>query len=634
MPEMKKYKKTFLNLSSFDNEEKMVNPMEQELLEDLLEFSRQTYHSSVFYEQIVTILKRHPLFSDKKIALWYVSSQNAVHFIEEKKINKNLKQHLTQIVTYTNEWYFLKTQTSQVLINEEKKIQLDVYLEKTPHCILGLSIWFSAAEGINQLATPFFKNLFSLISLLLMKTYYSELLQQLIEQQKKTYETLLHKQTLYDELTHLPNRFYGYNHLEQALINVQKNNKYLAVLFLDLDEFKQVNDSLGHETGDLLLKIIAKRLASLMNKKNTLIRLGGDEFMIITEQFTDKSWPLHLAKKCQKVCLKPLKVNSHELFISSSIGIAIYPEHGIDVNTLMRHADAAMYQSKMRGKNNCTVFTNTIHETSIDNMRLKVELHQVLDKVELHQVLDKDELAIYYQPIITIQDDSVFAIEALLRWQSNTFGLVMPDQIIPMAEDTGLIVPLGYWILKKVCSHIKKWQKLTTKFIKIAVNISIVQLKQYDFVEQVSAILKANKVAPESLIFEITESAFIDDSSFILSQLKRLNQIKIDCSLDDFGMGYSSLSYLRSYPFKILKIDKSFIQKIDINEADRCLVHTMINMSKNLNLSVIAEGIENIQQFELLKQMNCDMVQGWYFSKALHSKEIIKYLNNNKDQKK
>ena len=340
--------------------------------------------------------------------------------------------------------------------------------------------------------------------------------------------------------------------------------------------------------------------------------------LYILGEYSKASYPEELALKCQEQCLRPFKLEEEEFFISSSIGIAIYPEHGADAKTLMCHADAAMYQSKMRGRNNWTVFIDKMMDRTSRRMRIKTELYQALNR---------DELQLFYQPIIHIAKQEVFAVEALLRWHNNNLGTIPPEQIISIAEETGLIVPLGYWVLKKVCSDLKKWQKSTNKIIKIAVNISILQLKQTDFIAQVQSILSETGVSPEVLIFEITESSFIDDSMLILERLNRLNKMKIDCSLDDFGMGYSSLNYLRSYPFKSLKIDRVFIQGIDSNTNDLNLVISMITMAKNLKLAVIAEGIENNKQLALLSEMNCDMAQGWHFAKALNSIELIRYLN-------
>lgn len=437
--------------------------------------------------------------------------------------------------------------------------------------------------------------------------------------QKKSYEEMLKYQATYDNLTNLPNRVSGVNKLERAISKAHSGKKKLAVLFLDLDEFKQINDSMGHAAGDLLLKALSERYLTIIRQTDTLARLGGDEFMLIVEHLNQSADAECVANKCQEACFKPFTIESRELYISSSIGIALYPDHGRDAKTLMRNADTAMYQSKMKGKNNWTVFNNAMAEVATNRIRITSELRHVLDR---------NELSLYYQPIIDVKNNKVIAAEALLRWHSASLGHVMPDQIIPIAEETGLIVPLGYWILKHVCSQLREWQILTGKELKIAINISTVQLKQKDFINKLKLILQEEQIAPESLIFEITESAFIDDSKLILSQLNQLNEMNIHCSLDDFGMSYSSLSYISSYPVKSLKIDRVFIQRINSNNNDLSLVNSIIAMSRNLKLAVIAEGIETEEQLELVRSMNCDMVQGWYFSKALPGEEFLSYLND------
>ncbi|MCL9683159.1 sensor domain-containing protein [Legionella maioricensis] len=437
--------------------------------------------------------------------------------------------------------------------------------------------------------------------------------------QKKSYEEMLKHHATYDNLTNLPNRLYGYSRLEHAVAKAQVNKKKLAVLFLDLDEFKHINDSLGHAVGDLLLKALSERYLSIIRQTDTIARLGGDEFMMILENLNHVGDAELVAKKCLEVCLRPFVIESHKLSVSSSIGIAVFPEHGKDAKTLMRNADAAMYQSKLNNKNNWTVFISTMANVASNRIRIKAELDQAMLR---------DELYLCYQPIIDIRNNTLFAAEALLRWQSPTLGYVLPDQIIPIAEETGLIVDLGYWIFKKVCIQVKEWQITTGKNLKVAVNISTQQLKQNDFVNKIKLILKETALSPESLIFEITESAFLDDSKFILSQLDLLNEMGIHCSLSDFGMNYSSLKSWHSYPFKILKIDRSFIQGVNTNNNDLSLVNSIIAMSRNLKLTVVAEGVETIEQLKLMRTMNCDMVQGWYFSEALSSEQFLLYLNN------
>jgi diguanylate cyclase (GGDEF)-like protein/PAS domain S-box-containing protein len=435
--------------------------------------------------------------------------------------------------------------------------------------------------------------------------------------QKKSYEEMLKHQATYDYLTNLPNRIYGVTKLERAISKARADRKKLAVLFLDLDEFKQINDSMGHAAGDLLLKALSERYLSVIRQTDTIARLGGDEFMMILENLNSVSDAERIAKKCQDICIQPFKIESRDLLVASSIGIAIYPDHGNDAKTLMRNADTAMYQSKVRGKNNWTVFMKEMIDVATNYIHIKSELSQVLAR---------NELSINYQPIIDLKDNKVIAAEALLRWHSHSLGQIMPEQIIPIAEETGLIIPLGYWILRKVCAQLKEWQLITGKNIKMAVNISTVQLKQPDFITQLNLILIDAAVSPESLIFEITESAFIDDSKLILAQLNQLNTMNIHCSLDDFGMSYSSLNYIRSYPVRSLKIDRMFIQSLNTNNNDLNLVSSIIAMSRNLKLLVIAEGIETEEQFKLIRSMNCDFVQGWYFSKEMSSDKFLMYL--------
>lgn len=437
--------------------------------------------------------------------------------------------------------------------------------------------------------------------------------------QKKSYEEMLKHQATFDNLTNLPNRLYAFNKLERAISKSHLNNQKLAVLFLDLDEFKHINDSLGHAAGDLLLKALSERFISVIRQTDTIARLGGDEFMMILENITQDSDAERIAKKCREVCFQPFTIESQELLVSTSIGIAIYPDHGKDAKTLMRNADTAMYQSKIQGKNNWTVFQNSMVEEESNHLRIKAELHQALIRNELY---------ICYQPIIDLKENKVVAAEALLRWQNTTLGQITPDQLIPLAEETGMIIPMGYWILDKVCSQAKEWQFITGTKIKIAVNISTSQLKQKDFVDKVKLILKRTKLSPDSLIFEITESAFIDDTKFILSQLNKLNEMNIHFSLDDFGVGYSFLKYIQSYPFKSLKIDRVFIQGINTDHSELGLINSIITMARNLKLLVIAEGIETAEQLELMYSMNCDMVQGWYFSKPLSGEKFLFYLMN------
>jgi diguanylate cyclase (GGDEF)-like protein/PAS domain S-box-containing protein len=437
--------------------------------------------------------------------------------------------------------------------------------------------------------------------------------------QKKGFEAMLRHQATYDTLTNLPNRLHGHKKLEQAIASARKSNKKIALIFLDLDEFKTINDSLGHAAGDSLLKILSARYQSVIRQNDTIARLGGDEFMMIIENLSLESDAEHIARKCLEVSANPCMLGSEEILISVSIGIAIYPNNGTNSKILMRNADTAMYKSKANGKNNWTTYHQGMEDNGTNHIRIKSELHEAIIR---------DELSIHYQPIINIISNEIIGAEAFLRWQSPNGGQVPPEHMVSIAEETGLIIPLGDWILKKACTQIKEWQTVLKKPLSIAVNISTLQLKQKDFVDQLKSILKKTGLTPESLILEISESALVDDSEFILSQLNQLNTMNIHCSLDGFGMGYSSLSYIRHLPFKSLKIDKGFIQGIHTNVNDLTLVNSIITMSKNFKLSVIAEGVETVEQLNLIRSMNCHLVQGWLFSKPLSSEEFLAYVKN------
>lgn len=614
-----------------------TSELEQELISHLLDLSREEYTLPTLGKKVIRIINKHPLLHGRALALWCVGPVHPFTIIGTQSVTENLQESLNATISYhQHKKTHLDIQLSPVHASQTQSsfFQIDISLEKTTRYLFGLSLWSESEHIHSLLNTAYFRDFFSLINLVLLRcAHYSaieydvvalnqQIVQLTLEEEryrhlKQTYEALLRHQAIYDNLTNLPNRFYGYSSLERAIAKAQTHNNKLAILFLDLDEFKQVNKCLGHAAGDSLLKILAEHYSTLIAPQDTLVRLGSDEFMIITEEISTHNYPEELAQKCQELYLRPFKLESEELFISSSIGIAVYPEHGSDAKTLMRNADAAMAQSKSRGKNNCTLFIDTMAEIMTKRIRMISELHQALSR---------NEMVIAYQPIVQLKDDSVVAVEALLRWNSPVFGEVMPDQIISLAEETGLIVPLGYWVLRTVCAELKAREQSLNQHLKIAVNVSVVQLKQKDFIDQVKQILAITGVSPKSLIFEITESAFIDDSELILTQLKLLKKMKIECSLDDFGIGYSSLNYLRSYPFKSLKIDRTFIHGIAEGNDELHLVSSIIAMSHNLKLSVVAEGVETMKQYELLSAMNCDMVQGWYFSPALTSDELLSYL--------
>ncbi len=435
--------------------------------------------------------------------------------------------------------------------------------------------------------------------------------------QKKSYEAILKHQALNDHLTHLPNRFHGINHLETILAEKKNSGGSVTVFFLDLDAFKKVNDTLGHSTGDKLLKEISARFINVCRPGDMIIRLGGDEFMVIIEECSKLKDLEKIAQKFLDICTQPFLIDGYELLTTASIGIAVYPQHGKDAKSLMSHADTAMYESKRSGKNCWTFYNKNIHH---------VTKRYIDVKAEIIKSFERNEMELFYQPIIDIESRQIVGAESLLRWHHKSLGYVDPEQAIMIAEETGFIHQLGLWALNKACLKAKIWNQRSAHPLFISVNISPIQLKNKSFARRLSDVLVKSELLPQYLYLEITENALIDNSKDILTQLSSINENGIQCTIDDFGTGYSSLKYLKNYPFKCLKIDKSFIHGLQSNSNDIHLVNSIIAMCQNLNLRVIAEGVETLEQLEILKKLSCKYMQGWYFDNALNEEEFLKRI--------
>lgn len=421
--------------------------------------------------------------------------------------------------------------------------------------------------------------------------------------------------SFYDDLTKLPNR----RLFDKKVNNVIKNNKsaqgqMFGIMFLDLDRFKLINDTLGHCIGDLLLKSVGERLQSCISDKDTPARQGGDEFSILVNDISKNEVSL-IAERILKELSKPYFIEGHEIFITPSIGISLYPFDGENAEELLRKADVSMYQAKKRGRNSFQFYHSKFDKKTYDQLELENELRKALDK---------NEFILHYQPIIDLSTNKVSGVEALIRWAHPKHGLVPPDRFIPIAEETGMIVSIGEWALKTACRQLKKMHTYGLKTM-VSINISFRQFYQPNLIFVVNQILKETGIDPQNITIEITESMTIDvDSAMtILNDLKNLG-IKI--SIDDFGTGYSSLSYLKKFPIDYLKIDQSFIRDIDISNYDRNIATTIILMAQNLGVGVIAEGVETSEQLEFLRLYNCNEAQGFLFSKPLSAEELKKFL--------
>jgi diguanylate cyclase (GGDEF)-like protein/PAS domain S-box-containing protein len=429
-----------------------------------------------------------------------------------------------------------------------------------------------------------------------------------ISDRKNAEQTIQHM-AYYDELTGLPNRNMFRKHLNDVL--AQSNNHQHAILFLDLDRFKIINDTKGHSVGDHLLQKVAKRLESSIHNMGMVSRQGGDEFIILLEEINNEK-VIEVAKRILKEFANPIDVDYLEFFVTPSIGISLYPEDGADEETLIKNADTAMYLAKERGKNNFQFYSYKLAEQASRKMDIEKWLRKALEK---------NELTLNYQPQVDLETNNIIGVEALIRWHHPEKGIISPADFIPLAEETGLIVPMGKWILREACTQNKKWQEAGYKPIPIAVNISVRQIQDEEFVESVIRILDEVGLNPRYLDLEITESIMqdIDKSVIVLNQLKGLG-VKI--SIDDFGTGYSSLSYLKHLPIDNIKIDKSFVDDIINHSTQGEMVKTIIDMGHNLNFNVIAEGIEKEEQVQFLKQYACNIGQGYFYSKPLPVSEL------------
>ncbi|SFB06677.1 MULTISPECIES: GGDEF and EAL domain-containing protein [unclassified Bacillus (in: firmicutes)] len=431
-----------------------------------------------------------------------------------------------------------------------------------------------------------------------------------ISQRKKAEKTIKYM-AYYDTLTGLPNRNMFRKHLNDALMDNVGSS--LAVLFLDLDRFKIINDTKGHTTGDHLLHIVAKRLKNAVQDDGLVSRQGGDEFIILLED-ADKTKASEVAERILKEFVSGFEVNEEEFFITTSIGISLAPFDGRDEETLIKHADTAMYLAKERGKNNYQFYTEKLKGLSSKKMELENGLRKGLEQ---------KQFILHYQPQVELETGKITGMEALIRWKHPERGYISPGEFIPLAEETGLIVPIGKWVLKEACSQNKAWQDQGHLPVPIAVNISVRQLQEDSFVDTIKEVLRETKLPPCYLELEITESIMqnIDRSVIILNELK---DIGVKWSIDDFGTGYSSLSYLKHLPIDNIKIDKSFVDDITQHSSKGAMVKTIIDMGNNLQFKVIAEGIESEAQVEFLKEHGCWVGQGYYYSKPVPADQMEK----------
>ncbi|HEY4210651.1 MAG TPA: EAL domain-containing protein [Steroidobacteraceae bacterium] len=427
----------------------------------------------------------------------------------------------------------------------------------------------------------------------------------------------------HDQLTGLPNRLYLAAHLPGAIEEAKRTRSMLAVLFLDLDRFKHINDSRGHEVGDKLLKTVAQRIRSTMRTEDVVVRMGGDEFIVVLKEIRASDQVLEAAGRINDALAAPVVVDGRQLVTTVSIGVSVFPRDGADMGELLRHSDTAMYQAKDRGRNNFQLFSPSM------DRRLK---ERIAIETSLRLALQSQQFEVHYQPIVDIRSNRIVALEALLRWKHQTHGYVPPERFIGVAEETGLIVPIGEVVLERVIMDAARWKKIGCSVVPVAVNISAVQLQRSNLPDTILKLTQKHGVKPSMLQLELTESAVFERREGRTGEsnedaVARLRELGVMLAIDDFGTGYSSLSYLKSWRVDYLKIDRSFVRDLVTDMSDLAIVGAIIAMARHLNIEVVAEGIEGWQQLEKLRQLGCNLAQGYLFAKPVPEEQCRRYLN-------
>lgn len=425
----------------------------------------------------------------------------------------------------------------------------------------------------------------------------------------------------YDSLTGLANRNLFRERLGRALIRVDRNKSLVALMFIDLDRFKNINDTLGHDAGDKLLIEVSRRLEKCTRDGDTVARLGGDEFTVILEDIKHVDDAAVIARKILVAMEPAIKLSGYEVFVTPSIGITIYPLDDTSVNNLLKNADTAMYRAKERGRNGFQFYTAGMNTRTIERLELEAGLRRALKN---------EEFVLYYQPKIAIDNRQIIGAEALIRWQYKKLGLIPPLKFIPIAEETGLIVPIGEWVIRTACKQVASWQEAGFTDLRMAVNISARQFTDSDIVKVVlDAVIQTN-IEPQHLEVEITESMLMEDTSINISALKELKEHGVHISIDDFGTGYSSLSYLKRFHIDALKIDQSFVRDITTDSDDAAIASAVIALGQSLHLTVVAEGVETEEQLSFLKKQGCHEAQGYLFSKPVPAEDFAQLLQEEK----
>ncbi|MEO1172612.1 MAG: EAL domain-containing protein, partial [Myxococcota bacterium] len=431
---------------------------------------------------------------------------------------------------------------------------------------------------------------------------------------RKEVEAQLAFDAMHDSLTGLPNRTLCMDRLTRALARAKRNGKGFGVLFLDMDRFKTVNDSLGHLAGDELLLEAARRMESCLRETDTVGRLGGDEFVVLVDELTGETDATRVAERIQTKLNRPFKLSGHEVYSTASIGVALYNSRYLRAEEMLRDADIAMYRAKAEGKACYRVFDEKMHLRAMELLRLETDLRRGVER---------EEFRLFYQPVIQMDTGELVGCEALLRWHRRGSSFVVPDTFIPLAEETGLIIPIGRWALTEACNQVRALSQHRGQRLRLSVNISGRQFAQPDFADEVDAILRHSGVDPETVTLEITESVIMENPEFARGTLERLKSLHVGLAIDDFGTGYSSLSYLHKFPVDTLKVDRSFVRLLEHGGYELEIVKTIAHLARTLGLEVVAEGVETDAQRRILIDLGYRFGQGYIFAKPMNDRDIL-----------
>lgn len=423
---------------------------------------------------------------------------------------------------------------------------------------------------------------------------------------RKKLEAQIRHQAQHDILTGLPNRILFQERLHQAIQEADKAGTMVGILYMDLDRFKRVNDNLGHHAGDKLLMQAAERIKQCLREGDTIARIGGDELVILLPSIYHRDECAEIAGRIRSLFEKPFYIQGHELFVTSSIGISLYPEHSRDEEELVRLADQALYAAKNTGRNNVRFFSR---EADTNNYFSKEQ--------SIREALRTEQFRVYFQPVYHVSNLTLRGAEALIRWEHPEKGIITPAEFIPVAEESGLILQIDRWVLRQACQQLARWHRIGKPDLRVSVNLSMLQFQQLDLVDNIREALEQSGIPPSSLVLEITERTLMHDPEASIRTMRRIRNLGVNISLDDFGIGYSSFNYLKQLPIHTLKLDRSFIKDIAVTDKDFLIVKALINMAHSLKLNLVAEGVETEEQLKLLTAERCDLVQGFYFNRPL-----------------